>query len=216
MDVTNPKEWKSELFHHLGELMGKMHTHTRPYVKKIGVNKQLDWKHSYLFWPENTKWVDPDIQPFWDSTLSEMEALPQAENDYGIVHTDIHHLNFHFEAGHIVLFDFDDCEYSWYAYDLASTLFFMASTADYRDAESGKNMLKQFSVPFLQGYRSHAELPGHWGEMFSLFLRYRRLAQYKYFFSLFYGQANPHEEYLAWVKEDILNGSRYLAWDFQL
>lgn len=209
-------EWNDTLISSLGELLGELHRHTRPYVEKIGINKQLDWKHSYLFWPENNAWVDQDIQPIWKKTLAEMEALPISHEDYGIVHTDIHHLNFHVKNGSIVLFDFDDCAYSWYAYDIASTLFFMASTADYRDGESGKRILERFAIPFLCGYQKRAVLPAHWFDMFPLFVRYRRIAQYKYFFNLFHGRDNPHEEYLAWVKADILNGGRYLAIDFSL
>ena len=214
VDPGNSAEWNDRLFSSLGELMGELHSHTRPYVENIGINEQLDWRHSFLFWPENNVWVDPDIQPAWEQTLAEMKALATTPEDYGIVHTDIHHLNFHVEDGNIVLFDFDDCEYNWYAYDIASTLFFMACTADYRDAESGKRMLEKFTVPFLRGYRKRARLPANWFDMLPLFMRYRRLAQYKYFSNLFHGRENPHQEYLAWVKEDILDGSRYLAVDF--
>lgn len=214
VDPENPAEWNDRLFSSLGELMGELHSHTRPYVERIGINEQLDWRHSFLFWPENNRWADPDIQPIWEQTLAEMEALPISAEDYGIVHADIHHLNFHVEDGNIVLFDFDDCEYNWYAYDIASTLFFVTSTADYRDSESGKRMLKKFAVPFLRGYRKHARLPASWFGRFPLFLRYRRLAQYKYFSNLFHGRENPHKEYLAWVKEDILSAGRFLAYDF--
>lgn len=214
VDPENPAEWNGGLFSSLGELMGEMHSRTRPYVGNIGIDERLDWRHSYLFWPENNVWADPDIQPVWERTLAEMEALPTRSEDYGIVHTDIHHLNFHVEDGNIVLFDFDDCEYNRYAYDIASTLFFMTVTADYRDAESGKRMLEAFTLPFLRGYRKRARLPADWFDMFPLFLRYRRLAQYKYFFNLFHGRENPHKAYLAWARADILDGCRYLAADF--
>lgn len=216
IDPENQAEWNDALFSSLGELMGELHSHTKPYVENIGTDKRFDWEHSFLYWPENNAWVDPDILPIWARTLAEMEALTISLEDYGIVHTDIHHLNFHVEDGDITLFDFDDCEYSWYAYDIASTLFFMAGTANYQETESGKRMLERVAVPFLRGYRRHAALPVHWFDMFPLFLRYRRLAQYKYFSNLFHGRENPHDEYLAWVKEEILNGSRYLAVDFPL
>jgi Ser/Thr protein kinase RdoA (MazF antagonist) len=214
VDPENLAEWNAVLFSSLGELMGRLHSHTRPYVENIGINEQFDWRHSFLFWPENNTWVDPDIQPVWEETLAAMELLPTSPEDYGIVHADIHHLNFHVEDGNIVLFDFDDCEYSWYAYDIASTLFFVASAADYRGVESGKRILERFTAPFLRGYQKHAVLPAHWYEMFPLFLRYRRLAQYKYFSNLFHGKENPHMEYLTWAKEDILSGGCSLAIDF--
>ena len=90
----------------------------------------------------------------------------------------------------------------------------MAGTADHKDAESGKRMLERVAVPFLCGYRKQAHLPAHWYDMFPLFFRYRRLAQYKFVSNLFYDRENPHEDYLAWVKEDILSGSKYLDFDF--
>ena len=214
VDITNPLEWNELLFQGIGELMGRIHANTKPYVRENGMDEQLDWRHNYLFWPENNQWSDPDIQPIWDRTLEEMRALPKMQADYGIVHTDIHHQNFHVEEGKIVLFDFDDCEYSWYAYDIASTLFFVASTGDIDDAQSGKAVMESFGVPFLAGYRKHAELPAHWFEMMPLFLRYRRLAQYKYFFNLFHGRPNPHERYLNWAKQDILGGFTHLRYDF--
>ena len=214
VDPGNPAEWHDGLFSSLGELMGDLHRHTRPYVGNIGIDERFDWRRSFPFWPENNAWVDPDVQPAWQRTLAAMEALPATPENYGIVHTDIHHLNFHVEDGDIVLFDFDDCEYNWYAYDIASTLFFLAGTADYRDAEGGKRMLEKCTVPFLRGYRKRARLSADWFDLFPLFLRYRRLAQYRYFSNLFHGRENPHAEYLAWAKEDILEGGGYLAVDF--
>lgn len=148
IDPANPQEWNGALFHKLGQLMGNLHTYTKPYVGKIGIDEQLDWRHSYMFWPENNQWVDPDILPIWNQTLAEMERLSTTEADYGIVHTDIHHQNFHVADGNIVLFDFDDCAYSWYAYDIASTLFFVAGTADCRKAGNGKETLGRFGELF--------------------------------------------------------------------
>ena len=75
-------------------------------------------------------------------------------------------------------------------------------------------MLEWVAVPFFYGYRKQAHLPTRWYDMFPLFFRYRRLAQYKFVTNLFYGRENPRKDYLAWVKEDTLSGFRYLAYNF--
>ena len=70
VDPSNPMEWNETLFYKIGELMGNMHTHTKPYIRQIGINRQFDWRHSYLFWPDNTQWNDSEIQPVWNRTLA--------------------------------------------------------------------------------------------------------------------------------------------------
>ena len=56
-----------------------------------------------------------------------LDSLPKDDDCYGLIHADIHQGNFFVdENDNITIFDFDDCHYHWFAYDLAVPLFGLA------------------------------------------------------------------------------------------
>ena len=51
--------------------------------------------------------------------VSAVKSLSIDNDEYGIIHGDLHPGNMHFQEGQVTLFDFDHCGYGWRAYDLA-------------------------------------------------------------------------------------------------
>ena len=51
--------------------------------------------------------------------VSAVKSLSVDNDEYGIIHGDLHPGNMHFQGNQVTLFDFDHCGYGWRAYDLA-------------------------------------------------------------------------------------------------
>ncbi len=85
--------------------------------------------------------------------LQTLESLPVDDSVFGLIHSDAHPGNFLVQDKQLTFFDFDDCLYAWFGYDLATILFGIALQADGQDREKA---ICAFLGSFLQGYaRSH-------------------------------------------------------------
>ncbi|OQY33837.1 MAG: hypothetical protein B6I38_03100 [Anaerolineaceae bacterium 4572_5.1] len=76
-----------------------------------------------------------------------IDTLPKDRAGYGLIHQDAHGGNFFIKDGAITLFDFDDCMYGWFIYDIAMVLFYAAL-----GKEDMAAFTKTFMGDFLQGY----------------------------------------------------------------
>ncbi len=63
------------------------------------------------------------LQPI-DRIIDAINRIGSDNNEFGIIHADLHNGNVHFHGNNLTLFDFDHCAYGWRAYDLAISSFF--------------------------------------------------------------------------------------------
>jgi Ser/Thr protein kinase RdoA (MazF antagonist) len=85
------------------------------------------------------------------------------------VHQDAHAENFFVdEAGNITLFDFDDCVYGHFIYDIAMVIFY-AVMSDFEQRTPA------FCIPFFRGYRSENRLDPAWLAEIPHFLKLREI-----------------------------------------
>ena len=85
-----------------------------------------------------------------------LQALPCDPESYGMIHQDAHTGNLFVDENYILtLFDFDDCVYGHFIYDIAMVLFYIARLGRGRYPR----LHRPLSCPvFLQGYREHNHL----------------------------------------------------------
>jgi len=69
---------------------------------------------------------DPEVADIHHRTVARLEAAPEPGGSVGLVHGDAHAGNFLVEDGRITLFDFADCVYGRYVYDVAMVVFYAA------------------------------------------------------------------------------------------
>jgi Ser/Thr protein kinase RdoA (MazF antagonist) len=107
-----------------------------------------------------------------------LHRLPRSEDDYGLIHADLHPHNFCFDEGRITVFDFDNCEYAWFVKDIAVILFYVA-----RQAPPGarEDAAAAFLVPFLEGYRELRRCEREWLAAFPDMLALQRSMNYALF-----------------------------------
>lgn len=89
------------------------------------------------------------------SCLRELAGLPASADVYGLIHADLHLGNIHFAEGQLFFFDFDDCCYHWYGYDLATILYAVLNRSRLLDDPlPATTVLRRFLAHFLRGYSS--------------------------------------------------------------
>ena len=107
------------------------------------------------------------------SRLDAFRSLPQDKNSYGLVHFDFSDGNYHIDmtTGALTVFDFDNCLYCWYMFDLAN-LWLHNEGWTRQETDPGKRfeLMQQCFDLQLQGYKSETELPEEMLEKLPLFI----------------------------------------------
>lgn len=191
VDINNPNEWNENLFNSLGEIMGKMHNLTKQYLDGKDIVKRHEWCNDIFFLPEYDLINDGEVEQLWNRITDELHKLPKSKESYRIIHNDLHHLNFFVDGENITVFDFDDCIYSWYSFDIMLTMYQIVSTIPYEQVKERNQFAQIFILSFLQGYLRYNSLEKYWVDYFGLFLKYRRICSYKFIVN---GKINPSKK----------------------
>ena len=129
--VTTGSFWQPPSSRHRGDRRGTS-VGVRCYTRRMDNSSAVCTALSRTYRPANPAWQRPhwdepalmDVErlfPVTESTalqkyrqvVAYLRTLPQIVETYGLIHQDAHGSNFFVdEAGHITLFDFDDCAYS--------------------------------------------------------------------------------------------------------
>ncbi len=150
----SPEEWSDELFHALGQTVGKCHKIAQKYIPPIEYRRPEWYEGDSCFNPRASLiHADPIILEKRLKTLSVIQQLPKNLESYGLAHLDLHFGNFFIDIDNlkISLFDFDDCAYGWYIMDIAMLLFDVLVLYKGKDT---KEFGEKFVVNLLRGYYS--------------------------------------------------------------
>ena len=167
--------WTPNLVQAYGELIGTMHTLSLDYDPGSPEWRRPHWDDPLMldverFLPEQ----ETGVREAYHELLGRLEALPRDYNSYGLIHQDAHGGNFLVDEGErITLFDFDDCVYCWYAFDIAMVLFYRVC-----NESDPEGLARAFLPDFLAGYRRRAELDPEWLHWIPDFLTLREIDLY--------------------------------------
>ncbi len=171
--------WGPPLFTELGRIFARLHNRAQEYRPSNPRFKRQEW-HEYdvvdidRFAPPNEHLVRQRTAEI----IGRLKRLPREPSDYGVIHADLHPHNFCFDNGRVTAFDFDNCEYAWFAKDIAVILFYVARGAPMGSrAEAGA----AFLAPFLAGYRELRPCSREWLETFPDLLALQRSMNYALF-----------------------------------
>ncbi len=208
------EKWDETLFKRYGRLLGRIHRLSRDYELPNPEWKRPSWDDPIM---RVENWLPPEekvAQEKFMDTIQYLQSLPQDKEGYGLIHQDAHGGNFFVDEDYnITLFDFDDCAYGHYIYDIAMALFYAVTNRP--DAEEfGPHFFRHF----LRGYRQENQLAPHWFAEIPNFLKLREFDLYAVIFRSF--DVNNLDEH-AWVAT-FMNGRKqrleqdipYLAMDF--
>ena len=199
---------------HYGQVLGRIHRLTKDYVPTDPVWRRFDWDA-----PGNLEiedWLPSSetavLQKFQE-LMPYFRTLPKDRDGYGLIHQDAHGGNFFVHEGQITLFDFDDCVYGWFIYDIAMVFFYelMWRVAD-------RAAVERFCHEFMAGYRHENDLDSKWLAAIPYFLKLREIDLYTLIHRSF-DMENLDDEwclnYMNGRKEKIKNGVPFIEFDWE-
>ena len=137
----------------VGRLMGRLHDHAAGFVPSSGFTRMV-WDAEGLLGgvrcsaPVRARaLLDPERRAIVDRaeaiTRGVMERLGEGPSVFGLIHGDLHQMNYVFLKGEARALDFDDCGWGYYLGDMGATLGPLVSRKDFASLRAA----------FLHGYR---------------------------------------------------------------
>jgi Ser/Thr protein kinase RdoA (MazF antagonist) len=205
--------WTPAFIEHYGQVIGRIHRLTKDYVPSNPAWRREEWDS-----PGNLdleKWLPASeriaLHKFQE-LMHHFETLPKDRESYGLIHQDAHGGNFLVHKGQINLFDFDDCVYSWFIYDIAMVLFYAAMFKDDMSAYTAA-----FMPDFLRGYQRENILDLRWLAELPYFLKLREIdlyAQIHFSFDVENLTDDWNIKYMDGRKERIEASVPYIEYDW--
>jgi amicoumacin kinase len=164
------------LYEQCGRITGRLHELAKRYKPMV---KRHTWEfNEYLIRARN--YIPSEHQAVLlalDELKAHLSCLPVTANNFGLIHGDINVGNFTVdESGEIMLFDFDECQYSWYAEDIAIQLYYLLYVFGEDSKSERKEQYELFIKHFELGYTEDGrQMPDGWKDQLELFLRLREI-----------------------------------------
>ena len=178
-DRNNPDLWNTRIFFKWGKLMGDIHRLTKKYVPPNEIDVRRNFTGYQALDMDNIKSC-PSVCKIAEGLVSEIMALPKDEDSYGLIHYDIHPWNFIINGEEINVFDFDDSLYGWFALDIGIALYHGLWWG--RKSDGGYDFSNEIIEHFIAGYLSANALSDYWIAKIPLFMRYRQVCSFSWFY----------------------------------
>lgn len=172
-----------EYFQNWGRVLGQMHRLAKSYQPVSANIKRPEW----------FEWEDangfsfgeqlPKIQQKYNQLIAELHALPRDIDSYGLIHNDFNDGNFtvDYDNGDITVFDFDDCCYFWFLYDIACAWEGGIGWTMSRPLTERQDFMKQYMDQVMTGYSKENTLSEEWLARLPLFLRLIQMQELIYY-----------------------------------
>ena len=170
--LREPEEFTPQLMETWGRYLGRMNALSRTYRAPAGIARRREWDDDDAMRVARRGLALSDEAPrqAFEALLRELGGLPRTSDAYGLVHGDLHHGNFFVQEGRLTAFDFDDCGFHWYTYDLVVPL---VGACDYFHRREREGPDRHLRERYLQGYLAESPLDRAWIARAATFARYR-------------------------------------------
>lgn len=181
--------WNDSFFQNLGRFTGQLHS--------LGKSFEVKNDYNYKNWNEISKgrfveYLPPDERDLvgvYDYLMEEFDSYEINDNNYGLVHYDIHHGNYYLKGSSekIILFDFEMTCKSWYINDISIILYYILNSTPIEEHEKISDI---FLSSFFLGYRKEFNIEEEEKKKIPKFLLYRDLLVYGYTFRIWKEEKN--------------------------
>ncbi|MEG1012182.1 MAG: phosphotransferase [Ruthenibacterium sp.] len=112
--------WDASYFYHAGALLGKIHRTSSEGYQRGFRYKRRHWDEdpSYDFSAFDDYFAQ-DVRQDAQAVLQRIQGIPRDPRWYGMIHGDYHCGNMFCDWGELWAFDFDDCCYGYFMFDIA-------------------------------------------------------------------------------------------------
>jgi len=172
-----------EYFENWGQVLGQMHRLAKSYQPLSATIRRPEWHTYETFTGFPMEKRLPVIQKKYDQLIAELHALPKDVNSYGLIHFDFNDGNFtvDYDNGDITVFDFDDCCYFWFMYDLACAWEGGIGRIMFRPLAERKAFMDRYMEQVMAGYSRENTLSDEWLNRMPLFLRLIQMMELMYY-----------------------------------
>lgn len=195
--LTDEEAYSPEVIKTWGRYLGKMQRLAKNYIPPRGIQKRQNWREDDSL-AMALRSLDPkDGIPYTrlNELMEWMSSLPQENDSYGLIHTDLHRGNFFFHNSAITGFDFDDSCYQWFSYDFIAPL----NSVHKNFYEGNQHVDKERILElFLEGYSKENTLSPVWIDRIELFDKYRAAMVFHWT--------------KTFIREGMLTGPKALEW----
>ncbi|HYX72779.1 MAG TPA: phosphotransferase [Nitrososphaera sp.] len=149
-----------------GRTLGQIHALSQSYTPSEN-RRRFRWDEDVLF-SQMEHYLPRSEKVVWAEYHRLMEYLrsyPRSEESFGLIHGDFGATNLRCRSNLLTVFDFDDCCYHWYVYDLAITIY----PHGWREGAEG------LLDALLEGYSEEVEWEAHLRDDIIYFCRLRLL-----------------------------------------
>lgn len=150
----------SEYFYNTGKALGKIHRLSKTYQpvhRRGSYFDKYNMEYIHRLIPDDYAELKQAIA----QRLDIFHDLPQDGDSFGLVHFDFSDGNYHIdmETGDLTVFDFDNCIYCWYMFDLAN-LWTHGVGWFQSEPDAAKRMegMKRYFDTVLEGYKSETDV----------------------------------------------------------
>jgi Ser/Thr protein kinase RdoA (MazF antagonist) len=162
-------------FEILGEITARMHEHSRQWRRPDGFERLVwDFETSIGDKPHWGRWrdgmgIDKAKEALFAETVAaigrRLERFGKGPDRFGLVHCDMRLANLLIDGDEVKPIDFDDCGFSWYLYDAATTVSFFEHQPH----------VPELLEAWARGYRKRLDLPKEDEAEIPTFVMLRRL-----------------------------------------
>jgi Ser/Thr protein kinase RdoA (MazF antagonist) len=175
--LTGRSDWDDNLAQKWGRMVGRMHALAKTYTPSEPSWKRFEWHEDDSLKVENhVPASQPIIVKKCHELMDRMRSWPIDNESYGLIHSDMHHSNFVVNVGEITVFDFDDCHYSWFGFDIMIPLFYVMR--DHRVNPGDIEFARWFFQNLLDGYSKENTIGKEWIRRIPDFLKLREIDLY--------------------------------------
>jgi amicoumacin kinase len=213
--TASQEQRNDRLYLNYGRLMGRMHALARSYQPA-----EPDWKRPEWDDPVNmstNNWMPEKYKAFlpkYRQLMAHLVALPRDTAGYGMIHQDAHLGNLFVDCDYtLTIFDFDDCVYGHFIYDIAMAVFYIPEW----DEKDVPGFIGRFMPVFLKGYREYNKLDPRWLAELPYFLKLREIDLFAEI--LFMDGENPMHpwsaQYMLDRRERIERDQPFIKFDWE-
>ena len=176
--ILDANECTPEIYQQWGQILGRMHALAKHYEPSQPAYKRAEWFADDLVCnAERYIPAQVDILAKFHELMGDLGALPKDRNSYGLIHADLTDVNFFVQNHKITVFDFDDCLYHWFVYDIAVILYDCLPWLPHAEMNK-EEFARYFWGCFIQGYTKENTLKPFWLNQLVKFFKLREINLY--------------------------------------
>lgn len=172
VNSRHPTIWGPALFETCGQTLGEIHALSKSFVPSPGARRE-EWDSSSLvdLGRRTLPPAEHEVLGQLERACDECAGLPRGRDDFGLIHGDFHQGNYQIHDGRLEVFDFDDCAYGWFAWDVAVSVYTSLLSSVHRGERDLAHQARTYFTHFARGYVQRNRLEPAWMERIPGFLR---------------------------------------------